>query len=137
MSRTTFLRLVSAVAMGVGLFALLLPNALLASKGVTVDAAARVWVREVGVLITAQGVMAWLVRHHPDSPTLRAFLIGSALVQLGLFPIEILAWDEGVITRLSGIVPNSIVHLVFSFGFLWFARNAAGAPSRDAAERVT
>ena len=41
--------------------------------------------------------------------------------QVGLFPIEIAAYAAGVITKLSGIVPNEILHLVLAGGFVFFA----------------
>jgi hypothetical protein len=78
-------------------------------------------VREVGVLILALGVTLFLVRKHHDSPTLRAVLLGNAMVQLGLLPLELFAYREGVITLLSGIVPNSVLHVLLGTGFLLFA----------------
>lgn len=130
MTRKTFLTLVSLVATAVGVLALAAPAALLDSKGVLPAAATKVWVREVGVMILALGIMAFLVRGATDSPTLRAFLIGNAIVQMGLFPIEIVATSTGVLTRVSGIVPNSILHLALAVGFLHFARRVACAPDR-------
>lgn len=122
LQRSTFLTLSAAVALSVGCFALAFPRALLESKGVapTNDAAA-VWVREVGVTIIAQGAILLLIRKHADSATLRAIFVGSAMVQLGLFPIELVAYRERVITLVSGIVPNSVLHLVLASGFLVFA----------------
>jgi hypothetical protein len=127
MTRKTFLSLVSVIATAVGLLALAAPAAVLDSKGVVPAAATKVWVREVGVLILALGIMTFLVRGAADSPTLRAFLIGNAIVQIGLFPIEIVAASAGVLTRVSGIVPNSILHLTLAAGFLHFARRVASA----------
>jgi hypothetical protein len=120
MNRSTFLALAAVIAFAVGAFALFAPIALLASKGIS-SAAADVWAREVGVLLIAIAVSAFLVRNHQDSATLRAFLIGNVVVQIGLFPIEILAYREGTITLLSGIVPNSIIHLLLATGFAYYA----------------
>jgi len=120
MTRKTFLTLVSLIAVAIGLFALTSPGALLESKGVVPNDAARLWVREVGLLIFAQGVMSGLVRGHADSPTLRAFLLGSGLIQLGLFPLELIAWGNGLITKASGVVPNSVLHAVLAASFGWF-----------------
>ena len=53
---------------------------------------------------------------------MRAILWGNAMVHAGLLPIEILAWRGGVITRLDGIVPNTVLHLMFVAGFVLFAR---------------
>jgi hypothetical protein len=132
MKRSTFLTLAAFVASAVGLAAIALPEPFLAGKGVTGDPGAVVWMREVGVLILASGVVAFLVRSHADSPTLRAVLIGNALVQLGLFPIEILAYRAGVITKLGGVVPNSILHLILAGAFLHFARNVDIAAKKPA-----
>jgi hypothetical protein len=59
------------------------------------------------------------MRGHDDSATLRA------LLQLGLFPIEIIAYANGVITKLSGIVPISILHLLLALGFAYFVTKRA------------
>ena len=130
MKRSTFLTLAAMVAFAVGAFALFAPAVLLATKGVS-SAAAGVWTREIGVLLLAIGVTALMVRKHEDSPTLRAFLMGNAAIQFGLFPIEILAYREGTITMLSGIVPNSIVHLCLAAGFIYYTAKMPVKPSRQ------
>jgi hypothetical protein len=131
--RTLFLTVSSAVALAVGTFAVALPHALLESKGVALpNDAAVVWVRELGVAILSLGVMLFLVRRHADSPALRAFLCGNALVHVGLLPIEITAYRAGVVTHVSGIVPNSVLHVVLAVGFLAFAaRMSKPAAARE------
>lgn len=124
MRRKTFLTLTACIALGVGLFALTLPAALLASKGVAPSLAAEVWVREVGALLVPLGVMSLLMRGEPDSGAMRAFLLGNMLVHLGLLPIEALAFARGVITRLDGIAPNTALHVVMAAGFAHFALRA-------------
>lgn len=109
----------AAVVAGlVGTVASLFPETLLSGKGVEPDAAVIVWVREVGVAILATGVIAFLVRQHAPSPTMRAFLFGNALHQLLLSPIEVVAYLQGTITKLSGIVPNTVLHLALASAFL-------------------
>lgn len=134
-SRSLFLKAAACIAWAAGAFALAAPSVLLATKGVT-SSAAQVWVREVGVLLIALGVMAFMVRHHEDSPTLRAVLVGNALVQLGLLPIEVFAYHWGVIGMLPGIVPNSIVHGLLALGFVYHAARVkpegAGLPAGEA-----
>jgi hypothetical protein len=121
MKRKSFLALVGAIAMCVGGVALFLPAALLESKGVAANAAANVWVREVGIALVSIGVIAFSVRGHPDSPTLRAFLIGNAVLQAGLLPIEIVAFANGTLTKMSGIVPNSLLHVGLAAAFVCYA----------------
>lgn len=122
MSRRTFLTIVATLGLVIGLVALCFPAVLLASKGVLPELAPSVWVREVGVLILALSTMLLLVRGQPDTPAMRAVLWGNAIVHGGLLPIEILAWHGGVITRLDGIVPNSVLHVLVAIGFVFFAR---------------
>jgi hypothetical protein len=117
MNRKTFLTASALVALAVGGLALFLPAVLLRSKGVAPEPGTLVWVRELGVALLSIGTMALLLRGHGDSPTLRAFLIGNAVLQLGLFPVELVAYGDGVITELAGVVPNSILHLVLGSAF--------------------
>lgn len=125
MPQRTFLTIVGAIGLVIGTVALLFPAVLLASKGVLPDPAPVVWMREVGALILGLSAIVLLVRRQPDTPSLRAILWGNALVHGGLLPIEIFAWHAGVITRLDGIVPNSILHVVVSAGFVFFATRRA------------
>ena len=122
MSRTSFLTITGIIAFAVGCMALLLPALLLEGKGVAPGHAVMVWVREVGVLLVALGVTTFLVRNHPDSPTMRAFLTGNALLQIAIFPIELMAFATGTITELGGVLPISILRLVRAFGFVHYAR---------------
>ena len=125
LNRTRFLGFSAIVALGVGSGALIDPAGFLGSKGIHGNAAAEVWMREVGILLLAVGVIAWSVRSHPDSPTLRAFLWGNALLQGLLLPVEIWAYANGTITSLAGIVPNSVLHLLLGAGFVVCARKSS------------
>jgi hypothetical protein len=120
MKRSNFLLWAALVALAVGSFALLTPTTLLATKGIT-SAGANVWAQEVGVFLIATSVTAFLVRHHADSPTLKAILIGNVVVQIGLFVIEVWAFVAGTIPLLSGIIGNSIVHILLATGFGYHA----------------
>jgi hypothetical protein len=127
-----FMTVVAASAIGVGTFGIGWPASLLQSKGADLAPATLVWVREVGILILAQGATTFLMRHQPPSKALRAFLIGGALTQVGLFPIEIVAYAQGAVTRLSGIVPNSLLHLVFAWGFAACALRVSRTDAEEA-----
>ena len=121
MKRNHFLTLVSFIALGIGLFALLQPALLLESKGIVLNAGANVWMQETGMALVAIGVIAFLLRGQPDSPALRAFFIGNTLLQVGLLWIELNALANGVITKFSGVAPNSVLHVLLASGFSYFA----------------
>ena len=130
-SRYWFLTLASLVAFGVGGAALVVPEAMLVAKGIAGNAAAQVWVREVGALLLAVGFIGWCVRSHGASATLRVLLLGNALLQMALLPIEIVAYVQGVIPVLMGIVPNTVLHAVLAAGFVVHcARHARACLSR-------
>lgn len=120
MTRKTFVSIAAFIAFAVGAFALIFPGILLESKGVVPNAAVEVWVREVGVLLISVGVAAFFYRGDADSPTLRAVFIGNIILQLGLLTIEPIAYANGIITKLSGIVPNTILHLLLAGGFAYY-----------------
>jgi hypothetical protein len=118
MSTENLLTLLSILATLVGVAALARPVPFLKSKGAQVTPAAVIWMRQVGVLILAQGITAFLLRGYPLSPAVRAFLAGAAFTQLGLLPIEILAYRRGELTKLGGIVPNTVLHAVLGVALL-------------------
>ena len=60
------------------------------------------------------------MRTHADSPTMRVLMLGNLLVQLGLLATEVLGYASGAITKLSGVMPNSLLHLVLAAGFAHF-----------------
>lgn len=118
MKRSAFLLLSGLVALAVGAFALFAPAILLASKGVS-SVGANVWAQEVGAMLIAAGILAVMVRHHEDSPTLKAILVSNVVIQIGLFMIEALAYRDGIITLLSGIVPNLTLHVCLAGGLIY------------------
>ncbi len=128
MTRTSFLTLASLVAFAVATFALGFPALLLAAKGVQPTPSVVVWVREVGALIFAAGATTLMARKSSDSSALRAILMGNAVLHLGLLPIELLAFSNGVITQGMGVAPNSLLHLALLLGFLKFAREVKSGP---------
>lgn len=126
MKRSTFLGLSGVTAAAVGLMAMLSPATLLAGKGVVPTVATCLWLREVGVFLLALAFLNLMVRTHPDSATLRVILLCNALVHVGLFPLEPLALQAGTITKASGILPNSILHVVLATASVAFAWQRPG-----------
>lgn len=127
MQRKTFLTIAAVLGLIVGLFATLAPGALLTGKGIVEPSGTtEVWVREIGVAIIAISATSFGVRGHADSPTLRIVLLGNALFQCLLFPIELVAYARGIITTVAGVAPNSVLHVLLATGFAFYARRAGG-----------
>lgn len=130
MSRQIFLTIASIIATLVGLFAIFFPTTLLESKGVEPLAGTLVWTRETGLLLLTVGIIAFLVRKNEASQTLKVFLFGNILIQIGLFVIELLAYFNGIITKLSGIIPNLTLHILLAIGFVYFWTTIKFKPNR-------
>ncbi len=124
MSRAAFLSVASMIALAVGAFAVTFPAAFLASKGITQNAAANLWMRETGTLLLGIGIMAFGMSRQPDSSGMPSFLIGNLLVQLGLLAAELAAYAAGTISDFWGVVPNCLLNLVLAAGFAWFWNEA-------------
>jgi len=120
MKRQTFLTLASIVALTVGSIATFYPSLLLLGKGVFPGNEVKVWMTEVGILLITLGIINFLIRKHPSSPTLFVLFLGNILIQLGLLSVEVMAFAEGTITKISGIVPNGIIHVFLSIGFIYY-----------------
>lgn len=54
---------------------------------------------------------------------MKALMLGNLLVQLGLLATEIAGYSAGVITKVSGVAPNSVLHLLLALGFGYFWLN--------------
>lgn len=120
MKREIFLTIASIIALLIGFFATIFPSVLLESKGVVDSEVTNVWMQQVGILLIAIGILVFLVRKHNESPTLKAILISNIIIQIGLLIIEIVAYYQGIIPLLSGIIPNSIIHIILAFGFGYY-----------------
>lgn len=123
MKRSTFLTLASFIALAVGALALVAPAVLLGEvKHAQVTDSALVMARTTGVLLLVVGVLALLVRNHPDSPTMRAILLANLLLQLSILPIDPVAYFTGAFHTLGSFLPNTIIHVLLASGFAYFYR---------------
>ena len=122
MTQKTFLTIASFIACTVGLVATLFPAMLLASKDTSPNEATDVWMTEVGILLLALGITNFMVRAHETSDTLKALFIGNIIIQIGLFLIEFIAYQNGIITLLSGVAPNLTLHILLAIGFYYYLK---------------
>ena len=121
MKRETFLTLAAIIAMSIGGLALVSPDILLKDvKGASSNGVALVMARTVGVILFAVGLLAFLVRNHANSPTLRAILAANLVLQLMLLPIDPMAFAAGIFHGYASFVPNTLVHALLAGGFAYF-----------------
>jgi len=121
MSRKTFLTVVSVVALAIGAFALTAPAVLIESvKHAPASGQANVMARTVGILLLTMGLLNFLVRDHEDSPTMRAVLMANLFLQVGIMPIDPLAYVNGIWFTYGSFVPNTVLHLLLASGFGYY-----------------
>ena len=118
MTRKTLLTITAITAIAVGALALLAPGVLIEKiKVADPSATANVMARTAGVLLVVIGLLNLLVRGHGDSPTMRAILTVNLVLQLGILPIDPLAFVSGTFTTLGSFMPNTILHVLLAAGF--------------------
>lgn len=123
MSRRTFLTIHALVALLIGALALMAPDYLITGvKHAQSNPAAEVMGRTVGVLIASMGFLAFSVRNHPDSPTMRSVLWANLFLQLAILPIDPLAYRAGTFHSLGSFVPNTILHVALAGGLAFYLR---------------
>lgn len=121
MQRKTFFTIVAFVASSIGCAALLIPAPFLSEvKAAAPSETANVMARTVGILLVFVGLLNFLVRDHEDCPTLRAVCIANLFLQIGIMPIDPLAYFNGVYKSLGAFVPNTVLHLLLASGFAFF-----------------
>ena len=129
MQRKTFLTIVAFVATSIGVAALLVPAPFLREvKAAAPSETANVMARTVGILLVFVGILNFLVRDHEDSPTLRAVCVANLFLQIGIMPIDPLAYFNGVYKSLGAFVPNTVLHVVLAAGFAFFLAQMGRSP---------
>lgn len=133
MNRKLFLTIASTVACLVGALALLAPEFLLSTmKGAVPNPAALVMARTTGLLLLMVALTAFLVRGHADSPTMEAVLKANLFLQLGLIPMDPLAYVNGAFTTIGSFAPNTVIHILLATGFAYYlvkVRKALAVPA--------
>lgn len=121
MHRKTFLTIVAVVATSIGCVALLVPGPFLIEvKAAAPSETANVMARTVGVLLLTIGILNFLVRAHEDSPTLRAVCFANLFLQIGIIPIDPLAYLNGVYGSVGAFLPNTVLHVFLAGGFAFY-----------------
>lgn len=81
--------------------------------------------RTVGTLLLSVGVLNFLVRHDPDSKTMKSVLTANLVLQLLILPVDPLAYLSGVYPIVDSFLPNTVLHIVLASGFVYYLRQLA------------
>lgn len=122
MSRQTFLTIASAVSLLFSAYMIAAPGKMMEGMGVGPNAGTNVVLQAMSVMLLSIAVMTFLARKDPGSQALRAILIGNVVMHTVALPIDWIAYAQGVFTQLSGILPGTIIHVIFALGFIYFLK---------------
>ena len=125
MNRKTFLTFAAVIALSIGSIAAFLPNVLLVDmKYAVASETGLIMARTAGVFLLSFGVLNFLVRSDPTSPTMVSLLLANALLQLLILPVDPLAYAFGVYGSVLSFIPNTVLHVGLLLGFVYFWRDA-------------
>lgn len=125
MSRKAFLTFAAMIACSIGLIAIFLPTTLLLDmKYTTANDSGLVMARTAGVFLFSFGVLNFFVRNHANSPTMTSLLLVNALLQLLILPVDPIAYVMGIYGSPLSFVPNTILHFILLFGFLYYWKDS-------------
>lgn len=123
LERKTVLSVTAFIAIPIGLFILVAPQFFLESvKHAEPNDTANVMARTAGILLISIGLLDFLVRNSSDSPTMLAILAANLVLQIGIMPIDVIAYVTGAFSTLGSFVPNTIAHVILASGYAYQIR---------------
>jgi hypothetical protein len=119
MKRSIFLLIVALLGFLFGLFLLLLPGQAAEGFGFTSSPQTDILFRAMGGMIFGTGLLNFMVRSHPDSPTLAAVLWFNVSAHgLGLL-VDMIGISDGTM-ELSKIAVGQVVHVFVILGSIMY-----------------
>ena len=123
MKRQTFLTIAAAVGALFSIVMIASPDKMMEGMGTTTSPVTTVVLQVVSVMLFSLSIITFLARKDEGSVALRAIIIGSIVMHLVLLPIDWIAYQKGIFTQISGIIPGTIVHFVLTAGFIYTLNN--------------
>lgn len=122
MRRSTFFLILVALGLVFALAFLVFPDRVATLSGGAPDPAISVPLRALGVMLLALSLLNFLVRNHPDSPTLASVLWTNLAVHALSPLVDFLGVAQGLAPPAS-ILPGTAMHLALAWGCWRFARS--------------
>lgn len=135
MKRKHFLLLSGLVAWAFSLGMMLMPSGFTGISVAPPTPAVNAWAQFLGTNLFAIGTINLLAFNASWSSAIRAILIGNLLLHLLGMIFDWYAYSLDIVS-MQGVMQGTVVHVVFIFGFGYYAfkksaREAVSAPSSD------
>lgn len=118
MKGQTFLTIAAAVG---ALFAA--PGKMMQSLGSQPNESTNIILQATGIILFSIAVITFHARKDAGSISLHAILIGSSVMHLVSIPIDRIAYQKGIFTQASGLIPGTSIHILFATGFMYYLFN--------------
>jgi len=119
MKRSTFLLVTAILAAPIGFMSLFFPSQMAEGFGVTATPMILLLSRELGVFNLCTGGLNFLVRHHPDSGTLKAVLLYNLVYHAIMLLVNGYSLAQGAFTVGQAVLPV-VFHLFIGIGSYYF-----------------
>lgn len=120
MSRKVFLLISGIIGLLFGVYMIAAPAAMMKGVGAPASEATNAVLQAMGATLIAVSIMLLAARNDAGSPALRGLLLGGFLMHLLELPVDWVAYNRGIFTEISGIIPGTVVHVVLGIGFLYY-----------------
>jgi hypothetical protein len=123
MKRQTFLTIAASVGILFSIFMLASPSEMIKSMGAQPGDLSDALIQVMSVLLFSISLITFLARKDQGSLALRAIIIGSLVMHIGSIPIDWIAFRHGTFTQISGLIPGTCIHIIFTIGFILTFKN--------------
>ena len=123
MKRQTFLTIAAALGTLFSLYMFFAPAKMMEGMGVQSNDTINVILQVMCVMLFTIAVITFLARRDEGSIALRAIIIGSIMMHIISIPIDWVAYQRGIFTQISGLIPGTIIHIILGVGFILCLKN--------------
>jgi hypothetical protein len=123
MKRQTFLTIAAVVGALPAVLMITAPAKMMERMGSQPSDTTNVLLQIIGVMMFPVAVLLFLARKDEGSIALRAIIIGSIIMDVGSIPIDWIAYQRGIFTHISSLIPSTIIHIIFAVGFIYYLKN--------------
>ena len=123
MKRQIFLTIAATVGALFAVYMIAAPTKMMEGMGSQASDTTNVVLQVMSVMLFSIAVITFMARKDEGSIALRAIIIGSIVMHIASIPIDWIAYQKGIFTQISGLIPGTIIHIVFAIGFILSLRN--------------
>ena len=128
MKRKTFFLIAAIIGVLFSVVILSGPAKMIGNMGGQPCDTTNVVLQVVSVMLFSMAVITFLARNDPGSIALRAIIIGSIVLHIVSIPVDLIAYQKGIFTQLSGIIPGQVIHVILAIGFILCLKNLPKNP---------